>query len=136
PALGCALLLTIGCGGDEAATDGNSGGNAGAAGSGGQPNCQGAPPAPNSFTPMTGPGGPTNRFDAAPAATPCAFLDGGENDPDHHNGVFMLDGYLVMPWAPEWADGGISIYDFSNSCAPRQLNTVDAVAMRETHAAG
>ncbi|MCA9639972.1 MAG: Ig-like domain-containing protein [Polyangiaceae bacterium] len=122
-AIALAPLLCVGCGGND---DGNA-----EAGS-----CKAGAPAPDAFTPISGPGGPKGAFSAAPSATPCAFLDGGENDPDHHNGLFMIDGYLVMPWAPEWADGGISVFDFSDACSPKRLNTVDAVAMRETHATG
>ncbi len=116
-------LAALGCGGND---DGNAGGSA----------CRAPGPDPAAYTPISGPGGPRNTFPSAPSTAPCAFLDGGEKDPDHHNGLFMIDGYLMMPWAPEWADGGISVFDFSNSCAPQRLNTVEAVAMRETHATG
>ncbi|MEZ4369247.1 MAG: Ig-like domain-containing protein [Polyangiaceae bacterium] len=118
-----APLLCVACGGND---DGNA--NAGS--------CAADVPAPDAFVPVSGPGGPRTAFPSAPSAAPCAFLDGGDGDPDHHNGLFMIDGYLVMPWAPEWADGGMSVFDFSDACSPKRLNTVEAVAMRETHATG
>ncbi|MCA9627363.1 MAG: Ig-like domain-containing protein [Myxococcales bacterium] len=124
-ALATALGLSVlACGGNE---DGNA--------DRGQ-SCGGVTPAPDQFEPLSGPGGPRSSFEAAPSDSPCAFLDGGAKDPDHHNGLFMIDGYLVMPWAPEWADGGISVFDFSDACAPKPINSVEAVAMRETHATG
>ncbi len=98
--------------------------------------CRAAPPAPSAFTPLSGPGGPTQSFNEAPASAPCAFLDGGEHDTDHHNTGFMLDGYLVMPIVPEWGDGVISVFDFSDACSPKALHHERAMAIRETHATG
>ncbi|MEM9073329.1 MAG: Ig-like domain-containing protein [Myxococcota bacterium] len=89
------------------------------------------PPAP-----LAGPGGPARAFTADEILTGCASLDGGERDRDHHNTVLMLDGYLWMPWAHEAGIGGISVWDFSDPCAPDPIATVVDEAMRETHAAG
>lgn len=84
-----------------------------------------------------GPGGPKKSFTADAIGTNCAFLDGGpEDDVDHHNTVTMLDGHLVMPWAPEWGGGGLTTYSFADPCAPTVVGTSFSPLMRETHAAG
>ncbi len=98
--------------------------------------------------PPSGPGSPSASFPADELEQVCAYLDGGSvrfrdrpqypelEDPDHHNTVQMVDGYLVMPWAPEWGNGGIAVFDVSEPCAPRTVSVTDAFGMRETHAAG
>lgn len=84
-----------------------------------------------------GPGGPKKTFTTDLIGQNCAFLDGGpEDDVDHHNTVTMLDGYLVMPWAPEWGGGGISMFSFDDPCAPMEAGTGFSPLMRETHATG
>ena len=101
---------------------------------------------PGGFEALSGPGGPKASFSASELDAPCAFLDGGEvtfpengstlEDPDHHNLAFIYDGYLLMPWAPEWADGGISVFDVSDACSPSRVANLPAFGMRETHAVG
>ncbi len=78
----------------------------------------------------TGPGlGPVD----APVGQACAFLMGGEGEDEHHNLVVMHDGYLLMPWAPEWGNGGLSFFDMSDPCAPVVVGEAWGSAMRETH---
>ncbi len=84
-----------------------------------------------------GPGGPKTSYTADAIGTNCAFLDGGpDDDVDHHNTVTMLDGYLVMPWAPEWGGGGLATFSFDEPCAPEVVGRSFSPLMRETHAAG
>ena len=90
-------------------------------------------PAPDAWGPTTGPGLPTTAFDEADLWTPCAYLDGGPEDGDHHNLVAMYDGYLLMPWAPEWSHGGISFFDMSEPCAPTKVGEAFTEVMRESH---
>ncbi|MEM6734074.1 MAG: hypothetical protein AAF658_21105, partial [Myxococcota bacterium] len=65
-------------------------------------------------------------------------LDGGADDrSDHHNLVAMYDGYLVLPFAPEFgACGGIAFFDVSDPCQPRRVGAGGSDNMRETHAIG
>lgn len=95
-----------------------------------------APPAPDAFTPLAGPGGPRTRFEEGALYAACAHLDGGERDRDHHNTVLMLDGYLWMPFAHEAGVGGIRAFAFDEPCAPTVVGTGTDEQMRETHAAG
>ena len=95
-----------------------------------------APPAPDAWGPLLGPGGPRASFDAASLFQPCAYLDGGPEDDDHHNLVVMWDGHLLLPWAPEWSHGGISFFDVSDPCAPVEIGRGFDPGMRETHAVG
>ncbi|MCS6797361.1 MAG: Ig-like domain-containing protein [Myxococcota bacterium] len=94
-------------------------------------------PAPDAHPRLGGPGGPARRFEPHELGTHCAYIDGGEGDvSDHHNLVTMLGGYLVMPWAPEWGGGGISLYDVRDPCAPRRVGYGYSERTRETHAIG
>ncbi len=94
-------------------------------------------PAPGAFPPNHGPGGPARAFDEAELGVNCAFLDPGEMDvTDHHNLVQMIDGYLLMPWAPEFGRGGLTFFDVSDPCAPRVVGGGYSTTMRETHAIG
>jgi hypothetical protein len=93
-------------------------------------------PEPGDWPPQTGPGGPSVAFEAADLYQNCAFLDGGPTDADHHNLVVMFDGYLMMPWAPEWGAGGITFFDVSDPCAPTTIGSNTSGDMRETHAVG
>lgn len=94
-------------------------------------------PAPDAWEPNRGPGGPARTFDPAELYVTCAYLDGGERDTtDHHNLVTMFDGYLLMPWAPEWGRGGLTFWDVSDPCAPRVVGSGYSDTMRETHAIG
>jgi hypothetical protein len=94
-------------------------------------------PAPDAWGPNRGPGGPAVTFTDEQLLTTCAYLDGGERDTSHHhNLVTMYDGYLLMPWAPEWGMGGLTFFDFSDPCAPEIVGTGFSPTMRETHAIG
>lgn len=94
-------------------------------------------PEPGAWEPNRGPGGPTVAFESAQLHRNCATIDGGELDvTDHHNLVTMYDGYLLMPWAPEFGGGGLSFYEFSNPCQPRLIGTGFSPSMRETHSIG
>ncbi|MCR9162454.1 MAG: Ig-like domain-containing protein [Nannocystaceae bacterium] len=93
-------------------------------------------PAPGDWPSQTGPGGPAIAFDEADLFQNCAFLDGGPLDADHHNLVVMFDGYLMMPWAPEWGGGGVTFFDVSDPCAPSTVGSTFSGDMRETHAVG
>ena len=93
-------------------------------------------PEPGDWPPQTGPGGPATTFEAGDLYQNCAFLDGGAGDADHHNLVVMFDGYLLMPWAPEWGAGGLTFFDVSDPCAPVTVGSNTSGNMRETHAIG
>lgn len=85
----------------------------------------------------SGPGAPQVTFDAEQLMQRCAFLDGGEEDVyDHHNLLSMYDGYLLMPWAPEWGGGGLTLWDVSDPCDPIVVGSGTSDRMRETHAIG
>ncbi len=93
-------------------------------------------PAPGDWPSQTGPGGPAVAFDPADLYQNCAVLDGGPGDADHHNLVVMFDGYLVMPWAPEWGAGGLTFFDVSDPCSPLVVGSNTSGEMRETHSIG
>jgi hypothetical protein len=94
-------------------------------------------PAPDAWGANRGPGGPRVTFTAEQVYQTCAYLDGGELDTtDHHNLVSMFDGYLLMPWAPEWGGGGLTFWDFSDPCAPQVVGTGYSATMRESHSIG
>ena len=85
----------------------------------------------------TGPGGPAVSFAPDQLYQNCAYLDGGVGDTaDHHNLVVIYDGLLLMPWAPEWGSGGITLFDISDPCAPQAVGYGTSTKMRETHATG
>lgn len=93
-------------------------------------------PDPDDGPGWRGPGGPAAGFDADALWTPCAWLDGGPEDDLHHNLVMPYRGHLVMPWAPEWSGGGVSLFDVSDPCAPAKVGEGTSTTMRETHAIG
>lgn len=93
-------------------------------------------PEPGDWPPNSGPGGPAVAFDESQLYENCAFLDGGSLDADHHNLVVMFDGYLLMPWAPEFGGGGLTFFDISDPCAPQVVGSNTTGDMRETHAVG
>lgn len=93
-------------------------------------------PAPDAWE-NTGPGGPNASFTADQLHEHCAYLDGGELDTtDHHNLVVMYDGYLLMPWAPEYGSGGLTFWDFTDPCGPEVVGTGHSMTMRESHSIG
>lgn len=93
-------------------------------------------PAPDAWGDLTGPGGPDVTFAEGDLWTGCAFLDGGEEDYDHHNFVTMYDGYLLLPWIPEWSAGGLTFFDFADPCAPTKVGEVFHHDLRESHTTG
>jgi len=94
-------------------------------------------PAPDAHPPNAGPGGPVRSFSEDELYANCATLDGGERDTsDHHNLLVMVDGYLLMPWAPEYGQGGLTYWDITDPCAPVEVGTGFSPAMRETHSIG
>lgn len=104
-------------------------------------------PEPGDFPPNNGPGGPTRGFTAEQVGVECAVLDGGmpgdvgadevHDTFDHHNLVQMFDGYLVLPWAPEFGlNAGVTWFDFSDACAPVAVASVQSDEMRESHSLG
>ncbi len=82
---------------------------------------------------IAGPGGPNFSFASDQIDQPCAALTGGEKDVQHHNLVGMYDGWLVLPWAPETGGGGVSLYEFSDPCAPVLVGEAYSSIMRESH---
>ncbi len=113
-----------------------------------EPEDPGVPyPEPGEFPPNHGPGGPTRDFTADEVGVECAALDGGmpgdlgpneiHDTFDHHNLVVMFDGYMIMPWAPEYGlNAGITMYDFSEPCDPVAIASLQANEMRESHSLG
>jgi hypothetical protein len=94
-------------------------------------------PAPDAWEPNRGPGAPTVSFTEDELYVNCALLDGGEQDTtDHHNLLTMYDGYLLMPWAPEFGAGGLTFWDISDPCSPEVIGSGFSRTMRETHAIG
>ncbi|MBZ0121125.1 MAG: hypothetical protein K8H88_29285, partial [Sandaracinaceae bacterium] len=93
-------------------------------------------PGPSAWGPRHGPGGPARSFDASELYTNCAYLSGGNDDADHHNLVVPFDGYLLMPWAPEWGGGGLALFDVSDPCAPVRVGSAFSRRMRESHSIG
>lgn len=94
-------------------------------------------PEPDAWGPLTGPGGPLVAFAPEQLGVACSYLDGGPQDTtDHHNLVVMFDGYLMLPWAPEWGGGGITFFDVSDPCNPQTIGVGTSDQMRETHATG
>ncbi len=91
-------------------------------------------PEPDAWEPLAGPGGPAVSFSEGELLEHCAYLLGDERDVEHHNLVVMHDGYLWLPWAPEDGGGGISVFDFSDPCAPVKVGEGYSEHMRETHA--
>lgn len=85
---------------------------------------------------LRGSGGPGTAFSSEQLWTPCAFLDGGEQDFDHHNLVVPYRGHLVMPWTPEFGTGGVSLFDMADPCNPVKAGEGWAAEMRESHALG
>jgi hypothetical protein len=94
-------------------------------------------PAADAFPAPHGPGLGVVDTAVHPVGTNCGFLDGGEMDiTDHHNFALMYDGYLLLPWAPEWGRGGLTFFDVTDPCAPTAIGRGFSPTMRETHAIG
>lgn len=86
--------------------------------------------------PLRGGGGPTRAFAEDELWTACAALAGGAEDALHHNLQLPYRGHLVLPWAPEWGRGGVSLFDVSDPCAPTRVGDGYSDDTRETHAMG
>ena len=94
-------------------------------------------PAATAWGPRSGPGVPPVTFEEDALYRNCATLDGGPEDvSDHHNLLTMYDGWLLMPWAPEFGRGGLTFFDLSDPCAPTVHGTGFSPTMRETHSIG
>jgi len=76
------------------------------------------------------------EFEESALGEHCAYLSGHEDDIQHHNLLVVYDGYLLMPWAPEWGDGGLTFWDATDPCAPTLRGVGRSTTMRETHAIG
>lgn len=91
---------------------------------------------PADAPPLRGTGAPAVAFEVDDLFTGCAFLDGEPGESLHHNLVVPYRGHLVMPWAPEWSNGGVSLFDLADPCAPVKVGEGTDALMRETHAMG
>ena len=92
--------------------------------------------APEEMPPLRGPGGPSQQFSDDQLWINCAFLEGGESDVDHHNLVVPYRGHLLLPWAPEWGQGGLSFFEMDDPCNPVKVGEGFHERMRESHALG
>jgi hypothetical protein len=86
--------------------------------------------------PLRGPGSPGRTFTEDELWVPCASLDALPSDALHHNLQVPYRGHLVMPWAPEYGVGGLSLFDMSDPCAPTRVGDGESQDLRETHAIG
>ena len=93
-------------------------------------------PPPTDMPTLRGPGAPQQTFAEEELFVNCAPLYGGDNDFLHHNLVVGYRGHMVMPWAPEWGRGGLSLFDMSNPCEPEKIGEGYHERMRESHAIG
>ncbi|MFN7147209.1 MAG: hypothetical protein ACK4YP_25805, partial [Myxococcota bacterium] len=85
---------------------------------------------------MRGPGSPGRTFAEDELWTACASLDGLESDALHHNLQVPWRGHLVLPWAPEYGVGGLTLFDMGDPCAPQRVGDGLSQDLRETHAIG
>lgn len=94
------------------------------------------PPPPTAYpTPITHRAA-QRTFRESELGVACSYLDGGPMDRDHHNGVFVSHGLVVMPWAHQDGGGGLFAWDAADPCAPTLVGGTTETRMRETHAAG
>ena len=95
-------------------------------------------PEPGAWGPNEGPGGPAVSFTEEELFQTCAIVDVGPDDTlNHRNLVTMYNGYLLVPWAPEFGRiGGLSFFDVSQPCEPVRVGHGTTDQMRETHAVG
>lgn len=93
--------------------------------------------APTARPPLRGPGGPTRSFTEEELFQTCGYLAGSADDTfDHRNLVMPYRGHLVLPWAPEWGNGGLAFYDATDPCNMKMVGEGRDPLMRETHAIG
>ena len=90
-------------------------------------------PEPDAWPANEGPGAGNVAFTADQLDEHCAYLDGGEQDLDKHNMVAMWNGYMVMPWANDFGQGGVTFFDVSDPCSPVSVGGGFDMQMRETH---
>ena len=90
----------------------------------------------NTMPPLRGPGAPQVTFTEEQLFENCAPLYGGEDDFLHHNLVLGYRGHMMMPWVPEWGQGGMSFFDMSDPCSPEKVGEGFHLRMRESHAIG
>ena len=64
----------------------------------------------SSMPALRGPGAPQVTFAEEELFENCAPLYGGEDDFLHHNLVLGYRGHMLMPWVPEWGQGGMSCW--------------------------
>jgi hypothetical protein len=94
-------------------------------------------PAPElAMPPLRGPGAPAVAFSEEQLWEGCATLTGSPEDQAHHNLLMPYRGHLVMPWIPEWGNGGVSLFDLSDPCAPVKVGEAAELTLRESHALG
>ena len=93
-------------------------------------------PEVSDMLPLRGAGAPQISFSEEDLFQNCAVLDGGEEDALHHNLVVPYRGHLVMPWVPEWGQGGLSFFDMEDPCNPVKVGEGFHNRMRESHAIG
>jgi hypothetical protein len=132
PALVCAFTLLAACGAEDP-PKGPLTAEALCAELGKSP---GPYPAPDAFEPNAGPGGPSTTFTAEEVFEECAALAIPEDTVEHRNLVTMYDGYLLMPWAPEWSGGGLTFFRFDEPCSPSIVGTGLSPLIRESHSIG
>jgi hypothetical protein len=104
-----------------------------------------APPSGDALNPWPAPDAwrrddyvpPGSRAAASPALfEACTYLLGGPEDVEHHNMGLVVDGLLVLPWAPEDGGGGLSLFDMADPCAPVRVADAYHPHMRESHTLG
>lgn len=95
-------------------------------------------PAPGAWRPAHGPGLGGDEFDPDQLYVECGVMDVGPDDRfQHRNLVVPFDGYIMMPWAPEFGlVGGLTFFDVSTPCVPTVAGHTVTDKMRETHTAG
>ena len=104
-------------------------------------------PEADGWGPNAGPGGPSTVFAPEQLYEHCAYLDGGMDGDvgdgekydtfEHHNHALMYDGYLLLPWAPEFGlNSGITFFDIADPCAPVAVGSAQDNDMRESHSLG
>jgi hypothetical protein len=85
---------------------------------------------------LRGSGYPGRTFTEDELWLACATLDGLESDGLHHNLQMPYRGHLVLPWAPEWGGGGVTLFDMADPCDPVRVGDGESADLRETHALG
>ena len=87
----------------------------------------------SSMPALRGPGAPQVTFAEEELFENCAPLYGGEDDFLHHNLVLGYRGHMLMPWVPEWGQGGMSWFDMSDPCNQKRLEKVPRECREPRH---